>query len=164
MGGGGGGGTQTADAELTALLQQDAGLHRWAAATTGSGSAGPLQLASGQAVMAIGGFNGGDPAPTLAEFQASVLAGDIHYYIVGGQGGGPGGGGFGGGAPAPGGTGTGAPPGGGFGGGGAPPSGGGGDGGGRQNGSASEIAAWVAANYTATTVGGATVYDLTATG
>ena len=40
--------------------------------------------------MAIGGFNGGDPAPTLAEFQAVVAAGDIHYYIVGGQGGGPG--------------------------------------------------------------------------
>ncbi len=162
--GGGGGDSQPADAELAVLLQQDAGLHRWAAATTGSGSAGPLQLASGQAVMAIGGFNGGDPAPTVAEFQAYVAAGDIHYYVVGGQGGGP----AGGGAPAQGAAGTGTPPGGG----GAPPSGvpgGGNDGGGgsgagsRQNGSASEIAAWVAANYTATTIGGATVYDLTAT-
>ena len=47
---------------------------------------------SGQAVMAIGGFNGGDPAPTLAEFQALVQAGDVHYSIVGGQDGGPGGG------------------------------------------------------------------------
>jgi hypothetical protein len=43
--------------------------------------------------MAIGGFTGSDPAPTLAQFEAYVAAGDITYYIAGGQGGGPGGGG-----------------------------------------------------------------------
>ena len=36
-----------------------------------------------------------------------------------------------------------------------------GGGGGRGGGSGSEIAAWVEANYTSTTVGGTTVYDLT---
>ena len=37
--------------------------------------------------MAIGGFNGSDPAPTLAEFQARVAAGEIHDSIIsGGQG------------------------------------------------------------------------------
>ena len=97
--------------------------------------------------MAIGGFNGGDPAPTLAQFQAYV-AGRRHPLLHRRRPGRRPGwrGGFGGGAP----------PSGGFG-------GGNGGGGGRQNGSSSEIAAWVAANYTATTVGGATVYDLTAT-
>ncbi len=64
-----------ANAELTALLAQDAGLHRWAAATVGSQTAAALQLASGQSVMAIGGFNGGDPAPTLAQFQQLVAQG-----------------------------------------------------------------------------------------
>ncbi len=151
-GGGQGGGSETADAELVTLLQQDSGVHRWAAATSGSGSAAPLQLASGEAVMAIGGFNGGDPAPTLAQFKAWVAAGDIHWYVAGsgGHGGGPQGGT--GAAPAGGQT----PPGGGFGGGPGGGSGGGGSGG--------EIAAWVEATFTATTVGGATVYDLTAAG
>ena len=71
--------------------------------------------------MPIGGFNGSDPAPTLAQFQADVAAGAIHYFI--------GGGGFGG----------------------------------QQGGSSasSDIAAWVAASFTAQTVDGATLYDLT---
>jgi hypothetical protein len=41
--------------------------------------------------MAIGGFNGTDPAPTLAQFQQYVSQGKIHYFIAGG--GGPGSGG-----------------------------------------------------------------------
>jgi hypothetical protein len=82
-----------------------------------------VQLASGDPVMSIGGFNGTDPTPTLAQFEQYVQKGDIHYYI--------GGGGFG------------------FGGGGA-------------NGTGSEISSWVSQHYTARTVGGETVYDLTA--
>jgi hypothetical protein len=66
---------------------------RWAAATDGSQTAASLELATGgKAVMAIGGFTGSDPAPTLAQFKAYVAAGDITYFIVGGQGGGQGGG------------------------------------------------------------------------
>ncbi len=34
--------------------------------------------------MAVGGFNGSDPSPTLAQFQAHVAAGEIHYFIAGG--------------------------------------------------------------------------------
>jgi hypothetical protein len=80
-------------------------------------------LASGgKAVMAIGGWSGSDPTPTLAQFQAYVAAGEIRYFIVGGAGGGPGGG----------------------------------------AGSSSEITNWVTSNFTATSVGGQTVYDLTA--
>jgi hypothetical protein len=37
--------------------------------------------------MAIGGFNGTDPAPTLAQFQAYVAAGKVHYFLAGGRGG-----------------------------------------------------------------------------
>jgi hypothetical protein len=70
--------------------------------------------------MAIGGWSS-DPAPTLAEFEAWVKAGDIGYYVSGsGMGGGSGGG-----------TST-----------------------------ASQIRTWVTTHYTATTVGGQTVYDL----
>lgn len=34
--------------------------------------------------MAIGGFNGTDPSPTLAEFRQYVADGAIHYFVAGG--------------------------------------------------------------------------------
>ena len=41
--------------------------------------------------MAIGGFNGTDPTPTLAQFEQDVAQGRIHYFIgSGGFGGGSG--------------------------------------------------------------------------
>ena len=78
--------------DLVALLVGDASSYRWAAATTGSQGAAGYQLATGRPVMAIGGFNGGDPSPTLEQFQAYVANGEIHFYISGGNGGGRGGG------------------------------------------------------------------------
>jgi 4-amino-4-deoxy-L-arabinose transferase-like glycosyltransferase len=77
----GGDDSATVGSSLTALLQ--ATNSRWAAATTGSMSAAPIQLATGKAVMAIGGFNGSDDAPTLAQFKAWVAAGDVRYFVVG---------------------------------------------------------------------------------
>ncbi len=47
-------------------------------------NAAGYQLASGEPVMAIGGFNGTDPAPTLAQFEKYVSEGKIHYFIAGG--------------------------------------------------------------------------------
>jgi 4-amino-4-deoxy-L-arabinose transferase-like glycosyltransferase len=79
-GGGLGGNTQVSGA-LTALLRDGASGYRWAAATESSDSAAPLQLASGEPVMAIGGFNGTDPAPTLAQFERYVADHEIHYFI-----------------------------------------------------------------------------------
>jgi hypothetical protein len=107
---------------MVALLQADADRYTWVAATIGSNNASGYQLASGEAVMPIGGFNGTDPSPTLAQFQQYVAAGKIHYFIGGGTGGGT-----------------------------------------RTGGSAAaaEIANWVQQNFTASTVGGVTVYDLT---
>jgi len=95
--GGGLGGNTTVASALTRLLEHGAAGYRWAAATVGAESAAPLQLASGKPVMAIGGFNGTDPAPTLAQFEKYVAEGKIHYFIAGG-------GGFGGGGFAQGGT------------------------------------------------------------
>jgi 4-amino-4-deoxy-L-arabinose transferase-like glycosyltransferase len=75
------------------LLQADAGRYTWAAATVNSNNAAGYQLASGEPVMAIGGFNGTDPAPTLAQFEKLVADGKVHYFIADGGGGfrGPGG-------------------------------------------------------------------------
>jgi 4-amino-4-deoxy-L-arabinose transferase-like glycosyltransferase len=115
-------------ATITSMLQADADSYTWAAAAVGSNSAAGYQLASEEPVMAIGGFNGSDPSPTLAQFKQYVADGAIHYFIAGG-------GGFGGGIGGPGGGSSG-------------------------SNTSSEISSWVAATFTAATVDGVTVYDL----
>jgi 4-amino-4-deoxy-L-arabinose transferase-like glycosyltransferase len=135
--GGGGGGAaggiggllsaSTPSTVLVTALTADSASYRWVAATVGSNNAAGLQLAADKPVMAIGGFNGSDPAPSLAPFETWAKAGQIHYFI--------------------GASGSGSS---GFGGGGS----------GSTN-VASQITSWVAAHYTATTIGGQTVYDLT---
>jgi 4-amino-4-deoxy-L-arabinose transferase-like glycosyltransferase len=114
----------TVSAEMKALLEENGSSYTWVAAAVGSQNASGYQLATGLPVMPIGGFNGSDPSPTLAQFQEYVSQGKIHYFIGGGEGG------FGR--------------------------------GGRNGGSntSSQIAQWVADNFTAQTVGGVTVYDL----
>jgi 4-amino-4-deoxy-L-arabinose transferase-like glycosyltransferase len=90
-GGGGLLGGRSVDPALAALLKAGSSGYRWAAATVGATSAAGIQLASGAPVMAIGGFNGTDPAPTLAEFQRLVATGQVHYFLTGrGFGGGTG--------------------------------------------------------------------------
>ncbi|MGN9907155.1 ArnT family glycosyltransferase [Phytohabitans sp. LJ34] len=109
----------TPNAELVAALTENAGSYTWVAAAVGANNAAGYQLATQQPVMAIGGFNGSDPSPTLEQFQQYVAEGKVHYFISSGLG--------------------------------------------RSNGGSSasqEIAAWVADNFTATTVGGTTLYDL----
>ena len=74
------GGSGSSEA-ITTLLKENANSYRWAAATTGSQNAASYQLASELPVMAIGGFNGSDPAPTLDEFKSFVEEGLVRYYI-----------------------------------------------------------------------------------
>ena len=122
-------------AALTDLLAADADSYTWVAAAVGSNSASGYQLATERPVMAIGGFNGSDPSPTLAEFQAHVADGEIHYFIASDRAGGGPGGGAGGGP-------------------------GGGPGALDSSGTSSEISTWVESTFTATTVDGVTLYDL----
>ncbi|SEB04023.1 glycosyltransferase family 39 protein [Leifsonia sp. 21MFCrub1.1] len=114
-------GAGTVGSQLAALLKADASSYTWVAAAVGSNAAAGYQLATQQPVMPIGGFNGSDPSPTLAQFKRYVSEGRIHYFIAGGVGGQATGG----------------------------------------SSSSSEIAAWVADTFTAQTVDGVTVYDLT---
>ncbi|MFF1445118.1 glycosyltransferase family 39 protein [Streptomyces sp. NPDC058295] len=92
MGGGGGVGGLLNGASVTdeakKLLEADSGKYTWAAAAIGAQNAASYQLATGDAVMAIGGFNGTDPSPTLAQFKQYVTDGKIHYFISSGSGGG----------------------------------------------------------------------------
>lgn len=95
-GGGMGGLLDGADvsAAMKALLERNAADYTWVAAAIGSQNSASYQLATGEPVMAIGGFNGSDPSPTLAQFKQYVAEGKIHYFIS--SSGGMGGGGMGG--------------------------------------------------------------------
>ena len=75
--------------ELEALLKSAD--NRWAAAGIGSMSVSDLELETGASLMAIGGFTGGDPSPTLAQFQQYVADGQVRYFLAdSGRGGPPG--------------------------------------------------------------------------
>ncbi|WP_255770018.1 glycosyltransferase family 39 protein [Pseudarthrobacter sulfonivorans] len=87
------GGEGSADSAVTALLS--ATTTKWSAIVSGATQAASLELATNTSVIALGGWNGGDPYPTLAQFQDLVSKGQIGYFIAGG---GMGGGGMGGGA------------------------------------------------------------------
>jgi 4-amino-4-deoxy-L-arabinose transferase-like glycosyltransferase len=156
-----GGAGASVNAALATLLEAGASGYRWAAATTGSDSAASMELSTGgDPVMAIGGFSGSDPAPTLAAFQQMVAAHEVHYFVAGGgAGGGFAGfaaGGFGGGALGErSGAGASGDPGRGTSGAGTAVRG-------RGSSDATQITSWVASHFTAKTVGGSTVYDLTA--
>jgi 4-amino-4-deoxy-L-arabinose transferase-like glycosyltransferase len=68
-------------APVVERLLDHAGRYEWAAAVVGSMRAAGYQLATQRPVIAIGGFNGTDPSPTLEEFQDLVAAGRVHWFI-----------------------------------------------------------------------------------
>jgi 4-amino-4-deoxy-L-arabinose transferase-like glycosyltransferase len=73
----------TPSSELTALLKSNDSAYAWVAATVGANNAAGYQLATSDPVLAVGGFNGTDPSPTLAQFKQYVAEGKIHYFIGG---------------------------------------------------------------------------------
>ncbi len=119
MGGLRGGGSVSS--KVSTVLKSNASSYSWVAASVGSNNAAGYQLATGFPVMAIGGFNGSDPSPTLAQFKSYVASGKIHYFVGSGSVGQSSGG----------------------------------------SSASASIAAWVADTFTATTVDGVTIYDLT---
>jgi 4-amino-4-deoxy-L-arabinose transferase-like glycosyltransferase len=90
---GGPGGGSSLSSDVIAYLEANQGSARWLLAVSDSTSAGEIELTTGRAVMATGGFTGSDNALSLAQLQAYVASGELTYLVVGGQGGGPGGGG-----------------------------------------------------------------------
>ncbi len=121
---GGLGGASSVSTALVTALAKNADDYEWVAATVSANNAASIELATDLPVMSLGGFNGTDPAITLAQFKALVAAGKIHYFVADGQG-------FIGSTAA-------------------------------NTSDAYTIQQWVEANFTATTVGTSTVYDLTA--
>ncbi|MBV8559434.1 MAG: hypothetical protein JO050_01585 [Acidimicrobiia bacterium] len=169
----GGGGGQRADTTLIRYLESHKGNATYLVAAFGSQSSAPIIIATGQPVITIGGFSGGDPAPSLAQFQQLVAQGKVRYVLLDNGGGGPGvvggpgfsapggpgfsgGPGFGapGGPGGPGGGGLGGPGGAGLGG-----QGGGGPGGPGSGNSA--LRQWVTSHGTQVNYGGSsTLYDV----
>jgi len=121
QGGGPGGllGGSSVSSTLASAIEKGSSGYTWAAAAIGSNTAAGYQLATGLAVMPLGGFNGSDPSPTFAEFQKLVADHQVHWFIGSSVGVANGG-----------------------------------------SAAASSIATWVAAHFTATTVDGVTLYDL----
>ncbi len=92
-GGAGGAGAQSlqVNQQLLTYLEANRGSARYLLATPNSQTAAPYIIASGQPVIALGGFNGNDQILTLSQLQALVNAGDLRYFLLDGAGGGPGG-------------------------------------------------------------------------
>jgi hypothetical protein len=68
------------DTTVSAEVRATAG-SRWAAAVVGHRAA-DLQLSSGAPVLALGGYSGNDPHPTLPEFLAAAAHHQVRYLVV----------------------------------------------------------------------------------
>jgi 4-amino-4-deoxy-L-arabinose transferase-like glycosyltransferase len=89
---GGGRGADVSRA-LIAYLEANRDGATWLAAVPGSSEAAEIILETGGLpVMAMGGFTGDDPTPTLAQLRQSISEGKLRFVLVGGgRGGGDGG-------------------------------------------------------------------------
>ncbi|EPC84308.1 hypothetical protein Lpp37_00927 [Lacticaseibacillus paracasei subsp. paracasei Lpp37] len=83
--GNGGLGNGTADSGLLKYVEKHQGNAKYLFATSNASTAAPYIIKSGKAIMAIGGFNGTDPAITLKQFKALVKKGDMKYYLSSGR-------------------------------------------------------------------------------
>ncbi len=88
MGGGGGMGNSQVDSTLLNYVEKHQGKAEYLFATDDSSTAAPYIIATGKAVMAMGGFNGTDKAITLAQFKKLIKEGKLKYYYSGGKTGG----------------------------------------------------------------------------
>ena len=92
---GGGLATGAENAALLDYLVANRGNAAWIVAANSAQEAGTIELATGLPVMAMGGFTGSDPTPTLDQLKSYVASGELRFILEGGVGGG-GFGGFGG--------------------------------------------------------------------
>ncbi len=81
----GGIGSGSVNSGLLKYVEAHQGNAKYLFATSNASTAAPYIIKSGKAVMAIGGFNGTDPAITLKQFKALVKSGDMKYYLSSGR-------------------------------------------------------------------------------
>jgi 4-amino-4-deoxy-L-arabinose transferase-like glycosyltransferase len=90
--GGGGMGGDAVSSQLINYLEANQGSAKYLVAAVGSHVTAPIIIATGKAVVTIGGFSGQDNAPTVAQLAKMVSSGELKYVLVSSGGGGPGGG------------------------------------------------------------------------
>ena len=80
---------------MLAYLEANQGSAKYLVAATGSQTTAPIIIETGKAVVTIGGFNGADPAPTVAQLRGDGRRGRAEVRAASGAAavGGPGGGG-----------------------------------------------------------------------
>ena len=71
-----------AESTLISFLLENRHGTTWLAAVNSANESAPIQLSSGQPVMAIGGFNGSDSTLTLSQLKQLVKQGKVRYYVV----------------------------------------------------------------------------------
>lgn len=74
------------EGKLAAFLLANRGNERFVLATPNARLAAPIIIRTGAAVMAVGGFSGGDPILTPAEFAAMAASGQVRFALLGGLG------------------------------------------------------------------------------
>lgn len=83
---GGGGDMDSIDSGLMSYLEDNYNGEKFFLAVQRAQSAYSIMLNTDYAVMAMGGFGGSDPAPTVEELEEMAEAGEIKYFLVSGQG------------------------------------------------------------------------------
>ena len=84
---GSGGFGEERNTALIAYLKENRGAAKYLLVTYGAQSAAPFITTTGENVLPIGGFDGEDPTPTLAQFKKMVQVGEIRYVLGSNQGG-----------------------------------------------------------------------------
>jgi 4-amino-4-deoxy-L-arabinose transferase-like glycosyltransferase len=71
--------------ELTRYLTEHHRNETWLVAVVGTMVAAPIILDTGQPVMAVGGYNGNDPTPTVEQLQQHIRNGELRYVWTSGS-------------------------------------------------------------------------------
>ena len=74
--------TAARNLRLIEYLTANRGDARYLAATLNANTAAPLILATGQPVMALGGFSGNDPILTDTELAETIAAGAVRFFLL----------------------------------------------------------------------------------
>jgi len=67
---------------LAAYLTENQGGEKYILATLNARTAAPVILETGEPVMAMGGFSGGDPILTVDDLETAVEAGEVRFFLV----------------------------------------------------------------------------------
>ncbi len=79
-------GQRVSDKRLVEYLIANQGDARFLVAAQGALVSAPFIIATGEPVISLGGFDGTDPAPSLAEFRLLVDGRQVRYVMLGGLG------------------------------------------------------------------------------